>query len=494
MAIDLSKILNYVAPAPMYVGKLKDVGLITDKDLATARNQSMIQGLLSAGLTYLAQPKNQGYGSMIPYAARSLQAGLGAAQVPMQRLGESALMEQQINELKYSAVTRDRKETLIKELLQDPEIAGNPLLKASAVNDPVKTLSALQRNKRYANRYKNRSIDRVGKDGVIEKVFQERVDTDGDGFPDTYQDVSTVPKYKPESEVFVPQETVDYYAAQAIRGNNEWKKGMARDKVGRKIIALATQRVPTLADELGVTPGDVASVVSQRKALTSVLTQRENFTAAANKYIRMFEKQIGLVKTMKDGLAGANPVINRWIQAGRRAVLGDPEVSALDAAIQGAAREHQRIVTGVTSNAQLHAQSAETADKLLNADMTPDQVEAVLKVMEEEAKFALKSGLEENENIQRRIRILGGGKYGEFGKPGTVGAGGASTIDQSLGRETTSTSSSGTSLNEVLIPVPGQEGVFEVQDEIAMEDLIQDDPEYGEEFNIFDDPDYEDLY
>ena len=71
MAIDLSKILNYVAPAPMYVGKLKDVGLITDKDLATARNQSMIQGLLSAGLTYLAQPKNQGYGSMIPYAARS---------------------------------------------------------------------------------------------------------------------------------------------------------------------------------------------------------------------------------------------------------------------------------------------------------------------------------------------------------------------------------------------------------------------------------------
>jgi hypothetical protein len=490
MAIDLSKILNYVAPAPMYVGKLKDVGLITDKDLATARNQSAIQGLLSAGLTYLAQPKNQGYGSIMPYAARSLQAGLGAAQVPMQRLGESAMMEQQINELKYSAVTRERKEALIQELLQDPEIANNPLLKASAVNDPVKTLSALQRNKRYANRYKNRSIDRVGKEGVIEKVYQERVDTDGDGFPDTYKDVSVVPKYKPESEVFVPQETVDYYAGQIIRGNNEWKKGLARDKVGRKIMSQAVERAPTLAEELQVTPGDLASVVNRRKALTSVLTQRENFTAATNKYIRMFEKQIGLVKELKQGLAGANPAINRWIQAGRKAILGDPDVTALDAAIKGAAREHMRIVTGATSNAQLHAEAQTTADELLNSAQTPDQVEAVLKVMEKEAKSARQSGLEELEIINEKIRVLGGGKYGEFGKPGTVGAGGQSTIERADG----STSSSGTSLNEVLIPVPGEEGVFEVQDEVAMEDLIADDPEYGEEFNIFDDPDYEDLY
>lgn len=485
MAIDLYNILDYVAPAPTYVGKLKDVGLINEQDLQKARNQSMVQGLLSAGLTYLAQPKNQGYGSGVPYAAKAIQAGLGAAQVPMQRLGESAMMEQKINELKYSAVQRDRKEALTQELLNDPEIAENSLLRASAVSDPVKTLSALQRNKRYANRYKNRSIDRVGEGGVIEKVFQERVDTDGDGMPDTYEDVSVVPKYKPDSEVFVPQETVDYYAAQIIRGNNEWKKGLARDKVGRKIMSQAVERVPTLAEELQVTPGDLASVVNRRKALTSVLTQRENFTAATNKYIRMFEKQIDLVKDLKDGLAGANPAINRWIQAGRKAILGDPDVVALDAAIKGAAREHMRIVTGATSNAQLHAEAQTTADELLNSAQTPDQVDAVLKVMEREAKSARQSGLEEVEIINEKIRVLGGGKYGEYGKPGTTGAGGTSTIERS------GTSSSG---GEKLVPVPGMDGVFAVEDETIIEDYQYDDPEYGEQYDMLDDPDYDELY
>jgi hypothetical protein len=105
MAIDLDKYLNYIVPQPRYMGKLKDVGMITADDLATAKQQSLVQGLLGAGLTYLAQPKNQGYGSAAPYVAKSLLGGLEFAQKPYQKLKEDVIMGE-----KFDAIAREKKQ------------------------------------------------------------------------------------------------------------------------------------------------------------------------------------------------------------------------------------------------------------------------------------------------------------------------------------------------------------------------------------------------
>lgn len=84
MAIDLKNILNYVAPAPTYLGKLEEVGQITSNDLDQLRNQSLVRGLLTAGLGYLAQPKNQRYGSAAPYLGKAGLMGLQAMDQPYQ--------------------------------------------------------------------------------------------------------------------------------------------------------------------------------------------------------------------------------------------------------------------------------------------------------------------------------------------------------------------------------------------------------------------------
>lgn len=105
MAIDLDKYLNYIIPQPRYMGKLKDVGMITADDLETAKQQSLTQGLLGAGLTYLAQPKNQGYGSAAPYIAKSLLGGLDFAQKPYQRLKEDVIMGE-----KFDSIARDKRQ------------------------------------------------------------------------------------------------------------------------------------------------------------------------------------------------------------------------------------------------------------------------------------------------------------------------------------------------------------------------------------------------
>jgi hypothetical protein len=105
MAIDLDKYLNYIIPQPKYIGKLKDVGMITADDIETAKKQSLAQGLLGAGLTYLAQPKNQGYGSAAPYVAKSLLGGLEYAEKPYQILKEDIILGQ-----KFDALAREKKQ------------------------------------------------------------------------------------------------------------------------------------------------------------------------------------------------------------------------------------------------------------------------------------------------------------------------------------------------------------------------------------------------
>jgi hypothetical protein len=200
------------------------------------------------------------------------------------------------------------------------------------------------------------------------------------------------------------QDTVDYYATQSLNGDNSWQVGLARGKAGQQLIQAVKDRIPQMAKELGMRPTDAIANKAELGGLTSALRDREKYVAAGNQFISNFNSQADLVeKYLAPGAAGGTPIINKWIQAGRQQIAGDPDVTALDTAIRGLAREHQRIVTGVTSNAQLHVSAQETADQLLNKDMTPEQVRSTLKVMREEATNALAAGKGEVDALKGQI-------------------------------------------------------------------------------------------
>ena len=55
-------------------------GLLGAEKYKQLENQANISGLLNTFVNYIAQPKNQGYGSIIPYAAKSYLAGTAGAQ------------------------------------------------------------------------------------------------------------------------------------------------------------------------------------------------------------------------------------------------------------------------------------------------------------------------------------------------------------------------------------------------------------------------------
>jgi hypothetical protein len=76
--------------------QLTAMGLLSPEDVEKAKKQSLLQGLLSTGLAYVAQPKNQGYGSIFPYLAKAGLQGVKAAQTPFDRLSKDAMTKAQL--------------------------------------------------------------------------------------------------------------------------------------------------------------------------------------------------------------------------------------------------------------------------------------------------------------------------------------------------------------------------------------------------------------
>ena len=216
----------------------------------------------------------------------------------------------------------------------------------------------------------------------------------------------------------IPPQTIEYYATLSLAGDYSWQIGLARGKAGLALIAAVKDRIPQLAAERHMNPGDQSVNKAIRDATNKTLIDRTKALAAATQFVHQFGSQAELVdKYLQPGVGGSVPVINRWIQAGRKSVAGDTDVTAFDTAVRGLAREHQRIVTGVTSNAQLHVSAQETADELLNKDMTAPQIKSTMAVMLEEANNAVEAGRSEVGLLTETLRYIGTGGGAQTAKP-----------------------------------------------------------------------------
>ena len=80
---------------------LTKMGLLAPEAKANAQSQSLMKGLLGAGLSYMSQPRNKGYGSALPYLGKALQQGMTSAQQPFDQLNKQSLQNLQMQ--KYGA-------------------------------------------------------------------------------------------------------------------------------------------------------------------------------------------------------------------------------------------------------------------------------------------------------------------------------------------------------------------------------------------------------
>jgi len=103
--------------------QMAEMGLLGDMDytdmLKKANKQSIFQGLLNTGLSYAAQPKNQGYGSIFPYLAKAGLAGVQAAQSPYDQLTQNAMTSAKLQEMKRAKDKEALKDKFLSTWGQD---------------------------------------------------------------------------------------------------------------------------------------------------------------------------------------------------------------------------------------------------------------------------------------------------------------------------------------------------------------------------------------
>jgi hypothetical protein len=69
-------------------------GLVADAEREAINKRALLSGLISAGLTYAATPKNLNTGSALPYLGRAGLAGFGASQDVVDRALNTAYRNQ----------------------------------------------------------------------------------------------------------------------------------------------------------------------------------------------------------------------------------------------------------------------------------------------------------------------------------------------------------------------------------------------------------------
>ena len=133
------------------VQSLLDNKLIDQSVIDKANRQSIGTGLVTGLASYLAQPKNLDAGDATPYIAKAFLNANKAAQVPFQNIPQGYAMDTQIAENKLKLQNQQRDETLKQELLNDPRVKGNPVLRAAVFSDPSKVFETLNKPKPQVN-------------------------------------------------------------------------------------------------------------------------------------------------------------------------------------------------------------------------------------------------------------------------------------------------------------------------------------------------------
>ena len=103
----------------------KKLGLLDKTDVDTARSASLTKGLIGSVVGYLAQPKNQNYGSGLPYIFKGLEQGMNSAQQPFDNLKDKASANLKLDELIDNDATKKFADADVADFIKrNPEYNG----------------------------------------------------------------------------------------------------------------------------------------------------------------------------------------------------------------------------------------------------------------------------------------------------------------------------------------------------------------------------------
>lgn len=175
-----------------------------------------------------------------------------------------------------------------------------------------------------------------------------------------------------------------------------------------------------ISQNLGISPEEARANQLAFKGSASALTPLLRREAQIGANVKNFDFNAGQVAQLSQKVDRTGvPVVNAWLNAGRRSVAGNPDVSAFDVAVKTTVNEFAQIVSGTTAGATTEGEK-QKAEKLLSAAQTPAQITSVLNQMKIESQNRMKSFADQKREVLGNMRAGGASKPEASAAPPTA--------------------------------------------------------------------------
>jgi hypothetical protein len=385
MAIDLSKILNYISPEPTYMGKLENAGLITSDDLDKARNRSLVRGLLTTGLGYLAQPKNQRYGSAAPYLGKAGLMGLQAMDSTYDDYLKGFEMSNKIEAMQREKEGRTKTQEYIQSMINsgDPRWKDldklGPEAQKMAVDEALKERFKSATPKAPTQRKRENPVDEDGdgKPDYLETIYEEWDAQEGQ-----FKEVSRSPKDIGEEHVPLTEGAIDMAASGYVLDGT--LPPLGRGKSARDDRAKILNKAEVLVKESG---GDPLEARLQARLNIQEFKAREislkNFsTGVEGRKVRSLNTAMAHLESMKEwsnALKNGDVRKANYLANTLSTEFGDPKVTDFNFAKQIVADEVLVSVVQAGGSMQERQELAES----FNMANSPEQLLGVINAAHE---------------------------------------------------------------------------------------------------------------
>jgi hypothetical protein len=203
----------------------------------------------------------------------------------------------------------------------------------------------------------------------------------------------------------VNAETIERVAQNVARGATLTDElgplGRSNSPEMMRLRAEIQNRVTQIQKDAGVAgPEARAAYQASRAELAQIQRQRGPMLA----YARTADKNISIAENLSAKVdRTGSTVLNRWLLAGRKAT-GDPDVAAFNAAVRTAINEFAKVTSSATGGGVTSDAARADIEAILNTAYTPEQFQAVVRVLRQEMDNRIKGYDEQIEATKRSMR------------------------------------------------------------------------------------------
>lgn len=256
--------------------------------------------------------------------------------------------------------------------------------------------------------------DDAGKTTHTEGVWDGKAWHDLSGNP-IRGNVAQVPKSAPGDDKPMSDEGIAYagtmYRDKGVLPSFGNSRYAVQDR--KRIIDWAANRDNKSADAAG---GDIVTQAGV-KADTGSLAQTTRYRNQVESFEETAQQSAKLIRSLAPKGLGPTgvPVIDSWMQAGRKAV-GNADVVKFGNAIDTFTSEYAKIMSGATGAAGSTDSARAKAEGLINKAQNADQLYGALDVMQQEMNIRRKSLIDQEAQIRDELGAVGGRKEAEPGR------------------------------------------------------------------------------